>query len=154
MLAYRLTHKRSLGQVLLRPLGVGFGQRGTNGGVLMRKVLTSGVLLVAVVPLMLSACGSSNSQGLGSDCGKALDSYHAALVASDTNGTGSTLTNGQEASYQNNVVKNCSEAGFEGLIKGNGYDYTTGPDAVAGGDPASVYKSFCDGAPTPNDCSK
>jgi hypothetical protein len=105
--------------------------------------------------------GSSNSQGTGKDCGKALDSYHAALVASDPDGTGATLTNAQETTYQNNVVKNqnnvvknWSEAGFQGLIKGNGYDYTTGPDAIAGADPASVYRAFCNGAATPNDCSK
>jgi hypothetical protein len=36
--------------------------------------------------------------------------------------------------------------GFQAFLTGPGYDYTKGPDAIAIGDPATVYRAFCNGA--------
>lgn len=108
----------------------------------------------AAAAMLLPACASSNKQGVGSDCGKALDAYHAALVASDPgDGTGPNLTDAEESLQQNAVVAACDLAGFQAFLKGTGYDYTSGPDAIAIGDPTLVFKAFCSGAPKPNHCS-
>lgn len=99
----------------------------------------------------LSACGGSNSVDAKA-CGHALDAYHLALTASDVDGNGPNLTDLEEASHQNAVVKNCDEPTFSALLSGDGYDYTKGADAVAGGPADKVFTAFCDGAAKPNHC--
>lgn len=115
----------------------------------MRKLLS---VFAAVALAALGAAGCGGGSGDDATCGKALDSYNAALVASDTDGSGPNLTDVQERAHQDAVVKACDQAQFEAFIKGPNYDYSSGPDAIAIGDPSQVYAAFCDGAAEPNAC--
>jgi len=110
---------------------------------------TWGAVLVVTVA-MGGGCSSSSSVN-ASKCGRTLDTYHAALVASD-DGTGPNLSDAQQAVNQDAVVRDCDEATFQALLKGDGYDYTQGPDAIALADPHDVFAAFCGDAPKPNHC--
>lgn len=98
-----------------------------------------------MLTLLLPACSGSSVDS--ATCGKSLDSYHRALVASSD-----SLTSAEEETYQHAVVADCNKATFEALLTGKGYDYTTGPGTIAFGDPDAVFAAFCVGAPKPNHC--
>lgn len=110
-----------------------------------------GIMTIALMAVAVSGCGGGSSSD-AKGCGTALDSYHAALVASDTDGTGPNLTAAEETSHQSAVVRKCDQATFEALITGPNYDYTAGPDAIAIGETARVYAAFCADATGPNEC--
>ena len=53
-----------------------------------------------------------------------------------------TLAPSEIQSHQIELVKNCTEDQFVASIKGYGYDYTKGADAITTHDPRQVYETF------------
>ena len=99
---------------------------------------------VIVLCLTLSGCGGGGGPtgAKAAACGNALDRYSTDLVASDADGKGPTLAPTELRSHQVAVVKNCTEDQFVTLIKGYGYDYTKGIDAITSHDPRQTYRTF------------
>jgi len=108
------------------------------------RLVPAGVIVALI--LAVTGCSSGDNGGIAgrnaAACGTVLDRYNTDLVASDGDGSGPTLAPSEIRSHQIEVVKNCTEDQFVALIKGYGYDYTKGADAITTHDPRQVYETF------------